>query len=126
MNVSPFLLKVYHVDGDKPNSTQKPLYLRGFCFLARSPHLAEQSAGIGTLPARLQAGCRASTGRFPPPLLMRAGLTTYVQLYMSAGLPAPVYPSNLRSVKIRFHHKKEPLGARLPRIQVFVLLEGKC
>jgi hypothetical protein len=30
------------------------------------------SAGIGTLPAALHAGCRASQGRFPPPLLMRA------------------------------------------------------
>jgi hypothetical protein len=49
--------------------------------LPGSPHLAEQcSAGIGTLPAALLAGCRASQGRLPPPVLMRA-LTASVQLF---------------------------------------------
>ncbi len=49
--------------------------------LPGSPHLAERcSAGIGTLPAALLAGCRASQGRLPPPVLMRA-LTASVQLF---------------------------------------------
>ncbi len=41
-------------------ATKKPLYFRGSGFIARSPHLAECSAGIGTFPATLQEGCRAS------------------------------------------------------------------
>src|SRR6266700_6240683 len=34
------------------------------------------SAGIGTLHATSHVGCRASQGRFPPPLLMRAVIAT--------------------------------------------------
>src|SRR5438477_132549 len=32
----------------------------GVSFFGYSPHLADSSAGIGTLPATLQGGCRAS------------------------------------------------------------------
>ena len=49
--------------------------------MSRSPHLADYSAGIGTLPARWQAGCRASSGRFPPPLWMRADMSAHLKLY---------------------------------------------
>ena len=53
---------------------KKPLKFRGR-IIALSPHLADYTAGIGTLPATSQVGCRASSGRFPPPLLMRVHLT---------------------------------------------------
>ena len=52
---------------------KKPLHLRGSATLL-IPLILRLSAGIGTLSATLQAGCRASQGRFPPPLLMRADL----------------------------------------------------
>src|SRR5947209_20619218 len=58
---------------------KKPPGFRGLRVLRlNSPHLAECSAGIGTLPALGQAGCRASSGRFPPPLLMRAVSASHV------------------------------------------------
>ena len=50
--------------------------------MSRSPHLADHTAGIGTLPAYRQVGCRASTGRFPPPLWMRADMSAHLKLYM--------------------------------------------
>ena len=31
----------------------------------RPPHLAERSAGVCTLPATMQVGCQASSGRCP-------------------------------------------------------------
>src|SRR6266700_1595690 len=49
-----------------------------------TPHLAECSAGIGTLSATSQTGCRASSGRFPPPLLMRVDLIAHIRLYGTA------------------------------------------
>jgi hypothetical protein len=49
--------------------------------MAHSPHLADCSAGIGTLPVTGQVGCRASSGRFPPPLLMRADIAVHLWLY---------------------------------------------
>ena len=68
-------VKVHNVQPIK-----KPLKCRGYSIFANSPHLAEYSAGIGTFPATLQEGCRASTGRFPQPLLMRADLTAHIEL----------------------------------------------
>jgi hypothetical protein len=50
--------------------------------MSHSPHLADHSAGIGTLPAHMQVGCRASLGRFPPPLWMRADMTASFKLSM--------------------------------------------
>jgi hypothetical protein len=60
-------------------ATKNPCF-PGVSIFAASPHLADFSAGIGTFPATLQGGCRASSGRFPPPLWMRADITAHMKL----------------------------------------------
>jgi hypothetical protein len=55
---------------------KKPPEIQGLSFFDYSPHLADRSIRRNWhLPLRhCKGGCRASQGRFPPPLLMRAAL----------------------------------------------------
>ena len=62
---------------------KKPLHLRGYSIVAFSPHLAEcfRRNWHPSLQLR-RAGCRASQGRIPPPLLMRSVCATYSLVYV--------------------------------------------
>jgi hypothetical protein len=73
--------------------TKKPLIERG-CGVA-IPLILQNTkicfTGIGTLFATLQTGCRASQGRFPPPLWMRAVITAILSSLMCSVLCSVVF-----------------------------------
>jgi len=79
--------------------SKKPLKFRGEHHRFGPPHLAEYSAGIGTVSASSRMGCRASTGRFPPPLWMRADLSAHIQLCSGALTSTPSIASKSSAVK---------------------------
>jgi hypothetical protein len=56
-------------------------YIRGR--ISPLPYLTDRSVGIGTWTAA--SGCRVSSGRFPPPLLIRAGCYSVVVANYSTG-----------------------------------------
>ena len=59
-------------------ANKKPLKARGYIRgrISPLPYLTDRSVGIGTWTAA--SGCRVSSGRFPPPLLIRAGCYSIV------------------------------------------------
>ena len=62
---------------------KKPLHFRGYSFFAFSPHLAEIfRRNWHPLLQLRRAGCRASKGRIPPPLLMRSVHAAYSFVYV--------------------------------------------
>ncbi len=85
---------------------------------------------------QVQMGCRASSGRFPPPLLMRASLIVHIQLYMlwatakvaPLWLSIPKYAQECQGIAKGTRDARSdklPLRARLPGIQVSILLGGQ-
>jgi hypothetical protein len=73
-------------------ATKNPCTIQGLASSHWSPSSCGISAGIGTVSATSQMGCRVSTGRFPPPLWMRADRSATIHLqkstiYLEASIP---------------------------------------